>query len=132
MSDDWDLTAVRHEVRAEFGAAPPLDPRIAHVVRHLGEIDDIAGVASDVGLSAPRLRALAGQNLGAPLVRLRQWSRLRTAVAVLGSVSITDAAAMARFSDQAHLTRSMQRMLGRSPGSLLSSRRSARAAGEHP
>jgi AraC-like DNA-binding protein len=132
LSDDWDLTAVRHEVRAEFGAAPPLDPRVAHVVRHLGEINDIAGVASDVGLSAPRLRALAGQNLGMPLVGLRRWSRLKTAVAVLGSVSITDAAAMARFSDQAHLTRSMQRMLGRSPGSLLSSRRSARAAGDHP
>jgi AraC-like DNA-binding protein len=132
LSDDWDLTAVRHEVRAEFGSAPPLDPRVAHVVRHLGEINDIAGVASDVGLSAPRLRALAGQNLGMPLVGLRRWSRLKTAVAVLGSVSITDAAAMARFSDQAHLTRSMQRMLGRSPGSLLSSRRSARAAGDHP
>jgi AraC-like DNA-binding protein len=132
LSDDWDLTAVRHEVRAEFGAAPPLDPRIAHVVRHLGEIDDIAGVASDVGLSAPRLRALAGQNLGVPLVGLRQWSRLRTAVAVLGLTSITDAAAVAGFSDQAHLTRSMQRMLGRSPGSLLSPRRSARAAGDHP
>ena len=48
LSDDWDLTAVRHEVRAEFGAPRPLDPRVAHVVRHLGEIDDIAGVASDV------------------------------------------------------------------------------------
>jgi AraC-like DNA-binding protein len=132
LSDDWDLTAVRHEISAEFSAAPPLDPRVAHVVRHLGEIDDIAGVAADVGLSAPRLRALAGQNLGVPLVGLRQWSRLRTAVAVLGLTSITDAAAVAGFSDQAHLTRSMQRMLGRSPGSLLSPRRSARAAGHLP
>jgi AraC-like DNA-binding protein len=101
-------------------------------VRHLAEIDDIAGVASEVGLSAPRLRALAGQNLGVPLVQLRQWSRLRTAVAVLGSASISDAAAISRFSDQAHLTRSMQRMLGRSPGSLLSPRRSARPAGDQP
>ncbi len=132
LSDDWDLTAARLEVSAEFGAAPPLDPRVAHVVRHLGAIDDIAGVASDVGLSAPRLRALAGQNLGVPLVRLRQWSRLKTAVAVLGSASITDAAATARFSDQAHLTRAMRRMLGRSPGSLLSTRRSARAASDQP
>jgi AraC-like DNA-binding protein len=132
LSDEWDLSAVRHEVSAEFGAAPALDPRVAHVVRHLGEIDDIAGVASDVGLSAPRLRALAGQNLGVPLVGLRKWSRLRTAVAVLGLTSITDAAAVARFSDQAHLTRSMQRMLGRSPGSFLSPRRSARAAGHLP
>ena len=132
LSDDWDLTAVRHEVRTEFGAASPLDTRIAHVLRSLGEIDDIAGVASDVGLSAPRLRALAGQNLGVPMVGLRQWSRLRTAVAVLGLTSITDAAAVARFSDQAHLTRSMQRMLGRSPGSFLSPRRSARAAGHLP
>jgi AraC-like DNA-binding protein len=132
LSDDWDLTAARLEVSAEFGAAPPLDPRVSHVVRHLGEIDDIAGVASDVGLSAPHLRALAGQNLGLPLVRLRQWSRLKTAVAVLGSASITDAAATARFSDQAHLTRAMRSMLGRSPGSLLSPRRSARAAGDQP
>jgi AraC-like DNA-binding protein len=132
LSDDWDLTALRQEVGAEFGAAPPMDPRVAHVVRHVEAVGDLADLASDVGLSAPRLRALAGQNLGVPLVRLRQWSRLKTAVAVLASGTISDAAAAGRFADQAHLTRSMQRMLGRSPASLLSPRCSAGTAGDQP
>ncbi|MFB9431776.1 helix-turn-helix domain-containing protein [Streptoalloteichus tenebrarius] len=73
-----------------------------------------------MALSPPRLRALVREAAGAPLSRLRQWQRLRTAVRVLPHGSTADAATTAGFADQAHLTRTARRLAGRTPGSLRS------------
>ncbi|MGW5685696.1 helix-turn-helix domain-containing protein [Nonomuraea sp. NPDC003754] len=78
----------------------------------------IHAIAAEVGLSVPRLRALVRASVGIPLVRLRQWARLRAAVAQLARSSVASAAATAGFADQAHLARTARAMLGRTPVSL--------------
>ncbi|MEU1130226.1 helix-turn-helix domain-containing protein [Streptomyces sp. NPDC005900] len=56
--------------------------------------------------------------VGIPLVRLRQWSRLRVAVAALHGESVAAAAAVAGFADPAHLARTARALLGRAPASV--------------
>ncbi|WP_145881993.1 helix-turn-helix domain-containing protein [Streptomyces sp. BK340] len=74
--------------------------------------------SADVGLSPPRLRALVHASVGVPLARLRQWARLRVAVAELPRESAASAAAVAGFADQAHFTRTARSLLGRTPASI--------------
>ncbi|NRQ40718.1 helix-turn-helix domain-containing protein [Nonomuraea sp. NN258] len=78
----------------------------------------MGSVAGAVGLSAPRLRALARAELGVPLARLRRWARLRAAIACLPGHPVADAAAMAGFADQAHLARTARDLIGRTPSSI--------------
>ncbi|MGO4418134.1 helix-turn-helix domain-containing protein, partial [Streptomyces sp. MCAF7] len=82
----------------------------------------LGAVAAEVGLSAPRLRALVREAVGTPLAMLRQWARLRDVVAALPGASPATAAAYAGFADQAHLTRTSRKLIGRTPGSLPSAR----------
>nr|WTB28771.1 hypothetical protein OG781_03725 [Streptomyces sp. NBC_00830] len=49
---------------------------------------------------------------------LRQWARLRVAVAELPRESAAAAAAFAGFADQANFTRTARRLLGRTPSSI--------------
>lgn len=99
------------------GSKPEIDPRVA---RALDAVPDksLSAIAADVGLSPPRLRALVRASVGIPLVRLRQWARLRAAVTGLPHASVATAAATAGFADQAHLTRTARSLLGRTPASL--------------
>ncbi|GHC45490.1 helix-turn-helix domain-containing protein [Streptomyces cinnamoneus] len=118
-----DLTAACSELIALTGAAPAsrLDERVAHAVRTAalpGPDGSISELAAEVGLSPSRLRALVRESVGVPLVRLRQWGRLRNAVAGLPHASVASAAAAAGFADQAHLTRTSRTLLGRTPASL--------------
>ncbi|MFE3453135.1 helix-turn-helix domain-containing protein [Nonomuraea sp. NPDC059194] len=108
----------RAELVRLLGPGPALDPRVAHAVERAADLASIDAIAGEVGLSAPRLRALVRESVGIPLVRLRQWARLRTAVAHLGHASVASAAATAGFADQAHLTRTSRTLLGRTPISL--------------
>jgi AraC-like DNA-binding protein len=64
------------------------------------------------------LQSLAHQALGVPLTQLRLWSRLARAVAWLPYRRMAEVAAAAGFADQAHLTRTARRFLGRTPGDL--------------
>ncbi|WP_457463161.1 helix-turn-helix domain-containing protein [Streptomyces sp. TE5632] len=75
-------------------------------------------IAADVGLSPPRPRTLVRESVGVPLARLRQWGRLRHAVAHLPHASVAGAAAEAGFADRAHLTRTSSNLLGRTPASI--------------
>ncbi len=118
-----DLAAAAAELTARTGAGHPLDPRVAHAIRESTRADAhsaarIGAVAADAGLSPPRLRALVRTAVGIPLVRLRQWSRLRVAVAALPGESVAAAAAVAGFADQAHLARTARALLGRAPASV--------------
>ncbi|MGW2417827.1 helix-turn-helix domain-containing protein [Streptomyces sp. NPDC001709] len=118
---DSDLAAARAELLTLTGAGRPIDPRVAHAVREstrAGSDAPIGSIAADVGLSAPRLRALVHASVGVPLTRLRQWARLRVAVADLPRESAASAAAVAGFADQAHFTRTARSLLGRTPASI--------------
>lgn len=118
---DVDLAAGYAELRAVTGSPTPLDPRVAHAVDVCTLRDPntpLAAVAGEVGLSAPRLRALVQQDVGIALARLRRWGRLRAAIADLPTGPASLAAAMAGFADQAHLTRTARDFIGRTPASL--------------
>jgi AraC-like DNA-binding protein len=116
-----DLAAAGAEVTGLTGAGHSLDPRVAHAVRESIRADPrarIGAIAADVGLSPPRMRALVRASVGIPLVRLRQWARLRAAIADLPEESVAAAAASAGFADQAHLARTARNLLGRAPASI--------------
>ncbi|WP_232832252.1 helix-turn-helix domain-containing protein [Nocardiopsis sp. FIRDI 009] len=113
-----DLDSVRLEVERLVGRGRGVDPRVALVLSRLAEPGDLDARAVEVGLSGPRLRALAREELGVPLARLRLWARLRAAVADLADHRVARAAADAGFADQAHLTRTARSLLGRTPSSL--------------
>ncbi|OAR26449.1 DNA-binding protein [Streptomyces sp. ERV7] len=118
---DADTAAAYAELRARSGAPSPLDPRVAHALHLCVQPDPdtpLTSVATEVGLSAPRLRALVGQSVGIPLARLRQWGRLRTAITDLPRATAAMAAAGAGFADQAHLSRTARTLIGRTPASL--------------
>ncbi|MFF9897950.1 helix-turn-helix domain-containing protein [Streptomyces longispororuber] len=116
-----DLAAGYTELRTLAGRPSPLDPRVAHAL-HLCTSRDpnqpLTSLAAEVGLSAPRLRALVRQEVGITLACLRRWGRLRTAIADLPDSTAALAAATAGFADQAHLTRTARDLLGRTPASL--------------
>ncbi len=116
-----DLAAAYGELITLTGAAPLLDARVAHALREAmrpGTRTSIHAIAADVGLSPSRLRALVRESVGVPLARLRQWGRLRHAIAHLPHESVAGAAADAGFADQAHLTRTSRNLLGRTPVSM--------------
>ncbi|MEU1372221.1 helix-turn-helix domain-containing protein [Streptomyces triculaminicus] len=133
-----DLSAFHDELIALTGAAPRLDARVAHAARATmrpGPGASLDAVAAEVGLSPPRLRALVRESVGIPLARLRQWGRLRGAIADLPGASVAAAAAAAGFADQAHLTRTSRTLLGRTPASLsraVPAPRDERPSGERP
>ncbi|WP_228780931.1 helix-turn-helix domain-containing protein [Nocardia cyriacigeorgica] len=114
-----DLAAIHREITLLTGRPDHLDPRVARALEHLVEAPTLADLARTAGLSAPRLRRLVHDQIGVPLTRLRRWRRLRTAIGVLPTGSVADAAAHARFADQAHLARTARNMVGRAPSSLL-------------
>ncbi|MEU1674688.1 AraC family transcriptional regulator [Streptomyces roseifaciens] len=116
-----DLGAACAELFAVTGAAPRLDLRVDQALRvamRPGPGSSLTELAAVVGLSPSRLRTLVRESVGIPLARLRQWGRLRAAVAALPGTSAAAAAAAAGFADQAHLTRTSRTLIGRTPASL--------------
>ena len=95
--------------------ALPIDPRVAAALRSLPAAERIDHVAVGVGMSPSRLRTLVHDLTGTSPARLRTWQRLRTAMFSLTDKPIALAAADAGFADQAHLTRTANRLLGQTP-----------------
>lgn len=118
LGTTFDLPAARDECRSLFGDAPAADPRAVHAAGAALASRPLPAIAAEVGLSASRLRALVQQEVGVPLIRLRQWGMLRAAVGALRPGGAGTAAAVAGFADQPHLTRTSRGMLGRTPASL--------------
>lgn len=109
------------------GPSRELDPRLVTALAMLADCSiSMPSLAAAIGVSPQRLRALARRDLGMPLTRWRIWMRLRRAVEALQSgVPLAEAAVIAGFSDQAHLTRQMREMMGLTPTVVL------QALGDH-
>ena len=98
----------------------PMDDRLA---RALGALRNdwsgqgaVSRAASVAGISGPRLRVLARSQMGVPLSQWIVWRKLERACRSLAEgADLTQAAMDGMFSDQAHFTRMMQRMMGISP-----------------
>ncbi len=96
------------------------DSRVLQAMRLLGHAkgsSTLVDVASACGLSASHLRALVRSELGFSLSTWIVWKKLERAVRSINNGRCpADAALDAGFSDQSHLTRTMHRMLGITPG----------------
>lgn len=78
--------------------------------RPVGEMADVAG------LSASRFQHVFTQSIGVPYRRFRTWCRIRAAIReVVQGSSLTNAAHVAGFADQAHLSRQFRQAFGAPP-----------------
>lgn len=95
-------------------------------VRTMTPTTSIDDLASMLGVTAQHARRLLREETGSTFTELRRWVCLRESVMTLSSrpSGIADAAASSGFADQAHLTRTCASMLGRTPGTLRTSRTS--------
>ncbi|GAA4621215.1 hypothetical protein GCM10023196_008230 [Actinoallomurus vinaceus] len=118
-----EMRDLREEDIGRAGVCPSseLDPRLVEALNTLRDRNvPMASLAAMVGLSPQRLRALARHQVGMPLTRWRVWARLhRAAEELRAGQSLADAAIMAGFADQAHLTRWMREMMGLTPAAVL-------------
>jgi AraC-like DNA-binding protein len=119
VDNGTDLSAAVVELTPLVGRVGPIDPRLAFVVESLPAAARLDVLAAEVGISPSRLRSIAQEEIGVPLTQLRLWSRLARALLWLPYRPTAAAAASAAgFADQAHLTRTARRFLGRTPGDL--------------
>lgn len=99
---------------------PEPDARVAQAVRLIKENYDqnisVEWIASQVGLSVPRLVQLFKQVTGTPIRRFRLWHRIFvTASKLTQGLSLTDAALAAGFSDYAQFSRTYRELAGANP-----------------
>ncbi|MFE1948927.1 helix-turn-helix domain-containing protein [Streptomyces sp. NPDC059524] len=108
--------ALAAEAARIAGAAGPPDPLLAHVVAALGAGRTVAGTAAATGLGARALhrRSLAAFGYGPKT--LARVLRLQRALALTrAGVPLAETAARAGYTDQAHLTRDVKTLTGRTP-----------------
>jgi len=127
IDNGTDLPATVAEITPLVERVRPIDSRLAFVVESFPAADRLDDLAAEVGISPSRLRSIAHDEIGVPLTQLRLWSRLARAILWLPYRPTAAVAAAAGFADQAHLTRTARRFLGRTPGDL-----SLRTVAERP
>ncbi|MFK7732153.1 MAG: helix-turn-helix domain-containing protein [Pseudomonadales bacterium] len=97
-----------------------LDSRLSNALNFLASAplgNAVKNAASHCGLSEPRLRAIALKQLGVPLSKFLLWKAVgRAGRALLAGNSLADSAVIGGFSDQAHYTRTMRKLMGITPG----------------
>jgi len=102
--------------------APVADDRLSAALNHLGRepgMVSIGQAAQLVGLSAPRLRALAQRDLGSSLSHWLIWKKLvHAAHSVAIGEGLAQSAASGGFVDQAHFANVMRRLLGTAPSEM--------------
>ncbi len=109
-SADGDLPALAGHVagllRAELAlpGGPPVSARVREAAAQAGTAESLAELAARVGLSGTRL-----------------WHRLGSS-ATAGGGGLAQRAADAGFSDQAHLSRTARRLVGRTAAELVGAR----------
>src|SRR5262249_45779619 len=103
---------------------PVLHPAVRELLERLrksGVEDDtsLESLAGAVGLSPGRLMHVFTESIGIPLRSYLAWLRVqRSACAILGGASVTEAAHIAGFADAPHLSRTFKRTLGFPPSAL--------------
>lgn len=140
LGDPMILSAARVEpwVRRHLLSgrrAPKIHPGVRRVLRvvreeigtrHKFSLEQMARVA---GLSTSRFMHVFTESVGVPLRPFVLWLRLQRACGeMMRGAGIADAAHHSGFSDAAHLTRTLRRMMGMTPGELISRRAHVRAA----
>lgn len=114
---------------------PKLHPAVRRVLRiireEIGTRDEfrLEEMAQAGRLSPSRFMHVFTASVGVPLRPYILWLRLQMACGeMMRGASIADAAQSAGFSDAAHLSRTLRRMMGMTPGELLQRRAETRAA----
>jgi AraC-like DNA-binding protein len=106
-----------------------LDPALERALTALRQVQDgidVAGAARFADVSVSRLRTIARNELGVTLSEWLVWRKLdRACAALTRGARLVDAAARGGFADQAHLTRTMRRVFGVTPGMSKAWRRTA-------
>lgn len=114
--------ALAHGLETLLAGLPPrpFHPHLARalsVLRPAHDVVTVSRAAQAAGLSPSRLRALAMAELGVSLSDWLVWRKLdRACAALTRGARLADAAARGGFADQAHLTRTMRRVFGVTPG----------------
>ncbi|RBP52729.1 helix-turn-helix transcriptional regulator [Arenicella xantha] len=121
ITDDKSPSAIMSELkRFALPHDAPLDERLAAAMELLKEVplkNAIQRVATHCGLSESRLRAIAQKQLGIPLSKWLLWCAIaRAGQATADGKSLVQAAMIGGFSDQAHYTRTVRKLLGVTPG----------------
>jgi AraC-like DNA-binding protein len=140
LGDPTALTSARVEpwVRMHLLSGrrmPKIHPRVRHALRvlraelaskHRVPLNYLAAVA---GLSPSRFMHVFTESVGVPVRPYILWLRLQHACGeLMNGASVTQAAHRSGFSDAAHLTRTVRRMMGTTPGELVRRRPSTQAA----
>lgn len=105
-------------------ACLPWDQRILHACDFIKQcvpqhIPTIAEVATQVGLSESRLMHLFSEQLGLSMRQYILWLRIRYAIKLwMQGKSLIEIAMESGFSDQAHFTRTLRRMVDFAPSML--------------
>jgi AraC-like DNA-binding protein len=113
-----------HALGAEPTPRRRVHPRVRKLLRHLSGLPPTADIsletlAAAAELSPGRLMHAFTESVGIPLRPYLGWLRLqRAAVAIVSGVPLSQAAAMAGFTDAAHMTRSFRAMFGTTPSSF--------------
>jgi AraC-like DNA-binding protein len=114
---------------------PHLHPGVRKVLQmvreEIGTGDDfsLSQMAKVAGLSPSRFMHVFTEAVGVPLRPYILWLRLQLACGeLMRGASIIAAAQLSGFADAAHLTRTVRRMLGMTPGEIVQRRAQVRAA----
>jgi AraC-like DNA-binding protein len=125
---------VRNHLLAERHS-PKMHPAVRRVLRvvreEIGSADDFSleRMAAVARLSPSRFMHVFTGSVGVPLRPYILWLRVQLAIGeMIRGTSIAAAAQRGGFSDAAHLTRTLRRMLGMTPGELIRRRADVRAA----
>jgi len=110
---------VNHVMAPQQHIRSPLDHRLVLVFDFLNADpakNTISAAANMIALSETRLRSLVKDQVGIPLVTWLLWRKLNKSInALIQGATLAESAMIGGFSDQAHFTRTMKRMLGITP-----------------
>ncbi len=125
MAEDV-LALVMSDVLESSARDIRIEQAISWVEQHLHEKIGLPDVAAQTFLSPERARHLFVQEAGVSFSQFLMWKRIKAAIvhAVRDGASLTEAAARAGFSDQAHFCRLFKRTFGIPAGGLLQNSRS--------
>lgn len=104
---------------ARARGAGPRDDGVAFALRRLARGDAVAAVVDDAGCSHRRFIARFVDAVGLTPKVYGRVRRARRALSLLGSRPLVEAAVVAGYSDQAHLSRELREIAGISPREYL-------------